>query len=93
MINMVGFVHGSVTKGRGKRLRIVVKCMQRFDWPDVRLRLLDVTNGPALECADFFVCNDRSTLQVRHHHFANTHHLHRHRQSVLGRLTLHLHND
>ncbi|ELR18051.1 uncharacterized protein ACA1_161760 [Acanthamoeba castellanii str. Neff] len=52
-----------VTKGRGKRLRIVVKCRQRFDWPDVRLRLLDLTNGPALECADFYVCNDRSTLQ------------------------------
>jgi hypothetical protein len=39
------------------------------------------------------VCNDRSTLQVRHHHFANSYHHHRNHQSVLSRLTLHPHND
>jgi hypothetical protein len=59
-----------VTKGRGKRLRIEIRCRQRFDWPDVRFRLLDVTDAdetshvPPPACADFSVCNDRSTLQV-----------------------------
>jgi hypothetical protein len=35
------------------------------------------------------VCNDRSTLQVRHHHFTNTYHHQRHHlnQTVLNRLT------
>jgi hypothetical protein len=65
-----------VTKGKGKRLRVEVRCNNRFTWQELQLGLVECDNPAAAalqqtdtstsgqECPDFFVCADRSTIKV-----------------------------
>jgi hypothetical protein len=64
-----------VTKGKGKRLRVEVRCNNRFTWQEMQLTMLDCDNSTSApspptdttsgqECPDFTVCPDRSTIQV-----------------------------
>lgn len=64
-----------MTKGKGKRLRVEVRCNNRFTWQELQLGLVEcdspatalqqadtLTSGQ--ECPDFYVCPDRSTIKV-----------------------------
>ncbi len=64
-----------MTKGKGKRLRVEVRCNNRFTWQELQLGLVECDNpATALqqadtstsgqECPDFYVCPDRSTIKV-----------------------------